>query len=419
MRLYYLYEKSPKRCRELEDIITDLKMCFSFEDGGVRPVHSSGTRWVSHKQSAMNRVISNFSAYTSHLASLSEDKSVNSGDRAKLKGYYLRWTDAKYLLGCALFVDLLKPCECFSKCMQNEEIDILGAITALLKTKREIEKLGSNPLDQWPTYAKVCANCEEEDGSVIYQCQILKNFSEAQTFYSSKYQEYSTAVNDHITSRLSWYDMQLMRDIIVMLSSHGWEKLVLEGNDLSTIERLTERFNTPLQHAKANINDIKPEFAAMIEYATEFVAISSLHYQSVWWRMFHAPNSSDWTNALKLAEILFSLPVSNGKVERVFSTASTIKVDKRSRMSSRSLDDLLLLNTPKLPISSFNPDPSIDLWWSSKTRRPSQKAKQSEKTLVASTSQEPRSKSLNPEDSEDDEMLILDCWDTLMLTNTI
>lgn len=159
--------------------------------------------------------------YTSHLAALSEDKSVKSVDRAKLKGYYRKWTDAKYLLGCALFVDLLQPCACFSKCMQNDEIDILGAIAAVLKAKKEIEKLRSTQLDQWPTYARVCAKCEEEDDSIIYQCQTLEKFSEAQLFFLSNYEEFCSTVNDHITSRLSWNDMQLMRDIIVVLSSHG------------------------------------------------------------------------------------------------------------------------------------------------------------------------------------------------------
>ena len=301
LQLYYLYERSPKRCRELEDIIADLKLCFSFDDGGVRPIRSNGTRWVSHKQNAMKRVLSKFGAYTSHLASLSEDKSVNSVDRAKLRGYYRKWTDAKYLLGCSLFVDLLKPCEIFSKSMQSDEIDILGALNTLLKTKREIDKLGSTPLDQWPTYAATCALCEDDEGDVTYQCQTLKKFSEAQTLYSSKYQEYCSTVSDHIVSRLSWSDMQLMRDIIIMLSSHGWEKLVLEDDDLSVIERLTERFLIPLQSANVNIKEIKSEYAAMIEYATEFIAISSLDYHSVWWRLFHASNSASWSNVLKLA----------------------------------------------------------------------------------------------------------------------
>ena len=32
----------------------------------------------------------------------------------------------------------------------------------------------------------------------------------------------------------------------------------------------------------------------------------------------------------------------------------------------------MLLNTDKVPLSSFNPDRAIELWWSDKTRRPNQ-----------------------------------------------
>lgn len=146
LRLYYLYEKSMKKCRELEDLITDLRECLSFDDAGVKPVRSSGSRWVSHKLNAMKQVISKFGAYTSHIATLSEDTSVKSTDRAKLKGYYSKWIEAKYLLGCALFVDLLTPCAIFSKSMQSDEVDILSALTCLLRTLRRLTSLRQNLL---------------------------------------------------------------------------------------------------------------------------------------------------------------------------------------------------------------------------------------------------------------------------------
>ena len=76
------------------------------------------------------------------------DPAVKSTDRAKLKGYYLQWTNAKYLLGCSVCIDILIPCSIFSKVMQNDEIDILGALTSLLKTLRETETLASKPLEQ-------------------------------------------------------------------------------------------------------------------------------------------------------------------------------------------------------------------------------------------------------------------------------
>ena len=90
LRLYYLYEKSPQKCRELEDIISDLKECLCFDDAGVKPVSASGSKWVAHKLNAMKRVLSKFGAYTGHLATLSEDSSVKAANRAKLSGYYVQ-----------------------------------------------------------------------------------------------------------------------------------------------------------------------------------------------------------------------------------------------------------------------------------------------------------------------------------------
>ena len=56
LKLYYLYEKSLKKCRELEDLIADLRECLSFDDAGVKPIQSSGSRWVSHKLNAMSHL---------------------------------------------------------------------------------------------------------------------------------------------------------------------------------------------------------------------------------------------------------------------------------------------------------------------------------------------------------------------------
>ena len=87
IRLYYLYEKSPKKCAELKAIVEDLRDAFEFDDNGVRPVRSCGTRWVCHKLKAMKRVLSKYGAHVAHLTTLSEDPTVKAADRAKLKGY--------------------------------------------------------------------------------------------------------------------------------------------------------------------------------------------------------------------------------------------------------------------------------------------------------------------------------------------
>ena len=137
--------------------------------------------------------------------------------------------------------------------------------------------------------------------------------------------------------------MGLIRDIIVMLGTQGWQKLlddeqvtapqvddvgVPQENLMDAIDRLVEHFKVPLEGADAELDEIRREFEAMLSYASQFISLSTLDYQSVWWRLFHAPNSSEWSNILKLASLLFSLPVSNGRLERTFSQLNIIK-DKK------------------------------------------------------------------------------------------
>ena len=57
-RLYLLYENFPKRCRQLEDIVVELKECLSIEDGGTRSIRASGSRWICHKWNAMKHILS-------------------------------------------------------------------------------------------------------------------------------------------------------------------------------------------------------------------------------------------------------------------------------------------------------------------------------------------------------------------------
>ena len=78
--------------------------------------------------------------------------------------------------------------------------------------------------------------------------------------------EYCHNVSRYIRSRLSWTDLNLMRDIIFMLSSHGWEKSIQEEDNFAAIDRLVIRFTLPLQAAQADTTVIKAEFGNMIEY---------------------------------------------------------------------------------------------------------------------------------------------------------
>ena len=156
---------------------------------------------------------------------------------------------------------------------------------------------------------------------------------------------------------------------------------------------------------------MKTAFADMIGYAVQYISLSYIDYHSVWWRLFNAPNSAEWSNILVLAELLFSLPGSNGKLERIFSLLGTIKVEKRSCLTNESLDDLQLLKSDKTPLSNFNPDPSIDLWLSAKSRRQSQKKR---KEYRQRRSDGPSSSQALEDSSDSEPEDTLRLWDKLI-----
>ena len=131
---------------------------------------------------------------------LSEDTSVKSCDRAKIRGYYTKWIQGKYLLGCAMFIDLLTPCSIFSKTLQSDEVDILAALNGVLKTMKDIEKLQSKQLDQWSTYAATTSKIASDGEEKVYQCQAIRRYSEAQSYYQSHFQDYCSKVTECIRS---------------------------------------------------------------------------------------------------------------------------------------------------------------------------------------------------------------------------
>ena len=82
-------------------------------------------------------------------------------------------------------------------------------------------------------------------------------------FYEAKHQKYCASVTACMKSRLAWSDLTLIRDIITVLATQGWQKCLDEEecesetdveiekvDPLEPIERLGARFKIPLQAAE-------------------------------------------------------------------------------------------------------------------------------------------------------------------------
>ena len=123
LRLYYLYSKSPKKTRELADILQNLKEVWDLSAGGDLPVRSERSRWINHKRKALQRLVDRFGVYLHHLTALAEDQSIKSTDRSRLKGYVSKWKQSRVLIGAAMYVDVLKAPALLSLSLQEEKLD--------------------------------------------------------------------------------------------------------------------------------------------------------------------------------------------------------------------------------------------------------------------------------------------------------
>ena len=138
IRLLYLYKKSPKKTQELAAIGEDLMEVFQFPKGGNTPVRCQGTRWISHKRRAMQRVVDRYGAYIQHLTAMMNDSSVKAADKAKVRGYLRKWSEGKMLIGCAMYVDALKIPSLLSLTLQEDGIDIVQSIQSILKSSASL-----------------------------------------------------------------------------------------------------------------------------------------------------------------------------------------------------------------------------------------------------------------------------------------
>ena len=416
LKMYYLYEHSPKKCRELKDVVESLKASFDEGEvpkGGTRPLRAHGTRFVSHKIEALNRMIDRYGAYMNHLVALTEDRTVKSSDKQKLKGYIKVWKNAKVLLGCAVFAEILKPVGILSKVLQNEEICLYQSIESVMKTKKSLEKLKATPFRQLPIVKKVINRIKEEEiedsTCHSYQGFEIANVSSSMEYLERHFSSWIDGVTSNLRSRIKAQDIDLLSHSVTILATHGWERQESTDFGHPALEAIVSKFEIPLTKVSGFEEDkVTEEWDNMVEYARQYLNLTD-NYKVIWWKLFNAPVASGWKNVLVLVELLYCFPVANGTLERVFSQLKQIKDDFRCSLNESTLDELLRIAVDAPPLSNWHAEGALDLWYKEKARRIDHKEKHKRM---------PKSSNDNDSNDEDDESntteLDFDDWETWM-----
>ena len=407
----------------------DLRCVFEFPKGGHLPVRSHGTRWITHKRKALQRVLDRYGAYIHHLSTLTEDSTLKPDDRQRLKGYLLKWKQPRMLIGCAMYVEALKPVSLLSLSLQKEGADIVTSIENTLKSVKALKSLSELAPVEWPTVKLVKRRLKDVTGDQKeYQGVALQNFDTTLEQCKKHVMADICRLEQKIKERLEWSDIQLMRSILVFLETQSWQKSFSEersgdhdgmldpdADDFAevraAVEYIISIFRIPLEAKGMCAASIQDEVEDVISYARKYLPIGSENYRKIWYKLHTSPDSSRWPNILILSELLFSLPISTSRVEQLFSLLKIIKTKRRTSINNSTLHDLLEINVEGPPLTSFNANAAIQLWWTDccTSRRVNQNPRK-EYRPRATSSGSPLEESTSVDDTESS-TLTLSAWD--------
>ena len=109
------------------------------------------------------------------------------------------------------------------------------------------------------------------------------------------------------------------------------------------------KFQVPLERAGVDISAFEGEWNDMVDYAKHYLDIVHLDYRVIWWRIFNAVDASRWTNVLPVIEPLFSLPLSNGRLEHIFFQLKLTRVEEVLQVTP-----LISLYASRLKVHLYN-----------------------------------------------------------------
>ena len=292
--------------------------------------------------------------------------------------------------------------------LQEDELCIVRTVESFMKTKKALDEIKSKGFEDLVTVKKVLGRIQQEDDSsnVTYQGADLYSHTQSMSFMKSNYASWVTAVDTCLVKRLKIQEEELviLTHAVTLLATHGWERSSSPSFGHASLEAICNWFTIPLEKASIDVTLIQQEWDDMVEYAKQYLNLVQDDYKVVWWKIFNSVDAKSWHNVLGVIELLFSLLLSNGHLERVFSQLKLIKNDRRINISEDRLDQLIRIGTDGPPIDKWDSLNAINDWYKDKTRRVTASTRPSSST--SSTAQDPAAE----ENCQHEQLFSLDDW---------
>ena len=296
---------------------------------------------------AMMVLLDKYGILIRHLKQMSEDKTYKTQDRAKFSEYLRKWENARYPVLLCLFIELLSPVKILSLAFQDEDFDIVNVLSAIEKTKKQLDKLIEHDFQKYPTFLRFKSKCFEEE-KVLYEGAGLKLLDTAEKNAITQKNQLTGLIRDHILKRFEETEIDTLKSATILLNTEAWQNDDEFG--IGDIRKIFDHFRVPLQQAGVGgLEDVLEEWRDLVQYAVTYLNVETLSYPELWYRIFNSSRKSNWSKVLIIAELLFCFPISNAVVERLFSLLKCIKTKQRTVPHHGRLENIIgrLNETPK------------------------------------------------------------------------
>ena len=271
LKMYLLYKNAPKELHQLEELHDLYQQTMEFDERGVKPKKSSGSRWISHKLAAMKMCLDKWGIYIQHLETMTEDGTIIGKDKAKMKGYLRLWKSSRMPLLLALFNDILTIPSILSFTFQKETIDRVQSVRALRKAKDLLVQFERKAFEKLPNVRNFLSKIKEVNGQFFYQNVELLLFEREKVFVEGKKNEYTEKIRQCLTDRLEQDDegQEIIDTVVQILDCEGWK-----GNNefaYDAIIAVYDKFEVPLKSGglSANVPDVLMQWHEIVDFAVE------------------------------------------------------------------------------------------------------------------------------------------------------
>ena len=119
---------------------------------------------------------------------------------------------------------------------------------------------------------------------------------------------------------------------------------------------------------KVSIPDLLEQWHKLVEYAKKAFSFAKISYLVTWRKIFTAPRCKGQSNVLLVIRLLFTVPASNAKLERIFFKLKCVKNNFCCSLVFKHLENILRITEEGSSQGTFDPMTAINNWIIDKVR---------------------------------------------------